>query len=145
MGQDKSGIEGNTYRRTGRTYTFGGMPPERPRQVELKRVPLQVGSALFFAGIVTLPLLPAHDGVLCPLRAATGIPCPFCGMTTSVGAIGRGRLYEAAAANPAGLVALACALAVVILRPPLVRVPVGPLLVALGAMWVFQLFRFSVL
>ena len=37
----------------------------------------------------------------CLLRAATGVPCPFCGMTTGVLATLHGDLGTAFAANPA--------------------------------------------
>ena len=39
-------------------------------------------------------------GPLCPLRRATGVPCPFCGMTTGVLALSRGDVVAAFAANP---------------------------------------------
>ena len=50
------------------------------------------------------PLLLAHDGdhglPPCPLRTLTGVPCPFCGMTTATVAITHGNWLAAAAANP---------------------------------------------
>ncbi|GGV23417.1 hypothetical protein GCM10010182_52370 [Actinomadura cremea] len=39
-------------------------------------------------------------GVLCPLRALTGIPCPFCGGTTVFIELGSGHPARAALANP---------------------------------------------
>ncbi|WP_375013627.1 DUF2752 domain-containing protein [Actinomadura sp. 21ATH] len=51
-------------------------------------------------------------GVLCPLRAVTGIPCPLCGGTTVFIEMGSGRPVQAVLANPvafAGAVALALA------------------------------------
>ncbi|MEW2356530.1 DUF2752 domain-containing protein [Spirillospora sp. NPDC029432] len=51
-------------------------------------------------------------GVLCPLRAVTGIPCPLCGGTTVFIEMGSGRPAQAVLANPvafAGAVALALA------------------------------------
>lgn len=51
-------------------------------------------------------------GVLCPLRAFTGIPCPLCGGTTVFIELGSGRPVQAVLANPvafAGAVALALA------------------------------------
>lgn len=51
-------------------------------------------------------------GVLCPLRAFTGIPCPLCGGTTVFIEFGSGRPVQAALANPvalAGAVGLAVA------------------------------------
>jgi hypothetical protein len=46
-------------------------------------------------------------GTLCPLRRATGIPCPLCGLTTGVAAAVQGDLPAAVHAHPAALVALA--------------------------------------
>jgi hypothetical protein len=66
-------------------------------------------------------------------------------MTTSVVATGRGRFSEALAANPGGLVAVAAALVLLLFRPKRVRVHVGLLVAVVSAMWVFELFRFSVL
>ncbi|MFI0354431.1 DUF2752 domain-containing protein [Actinomadura sp. 9N407] len=51
-------------------------------------------------------------GVLCPLRAVTGIPCPLCGGTTVFIEMGSGRPVRAVLANPvafAGAIALALA------------------------------------
>ena len=51
-------------------------------------------------------------GVLCPLRALTGIPCPVCGGTTVFIEFGGGHPVRAALANPlvlTGAVALALA------------------------------------
>jgi hypothetical protein len=38
------------------------------------------------------PNLDLNGPVLCPFRLATGLPCPFCGMTRSLVALGQGRL-----------------------------------------------------
>lgn len=51
----------------------------------------------------------AHDGpVLCPLRLATGIPCPACGLTRSFCALASGRPAEAFAEHLLGPPAFAC-------------------------------------
>ncbi|MEU6034424.1 DUF2752 domain-containing protein [Actinomadura sp. NPDC047616] len=42
-------------------------------------------------------------GVLCPLRALTGIPCPLCGGTTVFIELGSGRPVAALLANPVAL------------------------------------------
>ncbi|WP_233525809.1 DUF2752 domain-containing protein [Actinomadura spongiicola] len=42
-------------------------------------------------------------GVLCPLRAFTGIPCPLCGGTTVFIELGSGRPGQAVLANPVAL------------------------------------------
>ncbi|HWL66184.1 MAG TPA: DUF2752 domain-containing protein [Actinomycetota bacterium] len=115
------------------------------RRIDLSGFHLQVSAGLLLLGAFLWPLIPGHIGLVCPLRATTGIPCPLCGMTTSVVATGRGRFSDALAANPGGLVAVAAAVILLLFRPKNVRVHVGLLVVVLTAMWVFELFRFSVL
>lgn len=97
------------------------------------------------AGGAALQLLEAHSPFVCPLRTLTGIPCPLCGMTTSVEATIRLDLADAVAATPAGLFAVAAAIALLVLRPSAIRVRAGGVYAALAAMWVFQLYRFSIL
>ena len=92
-----------------------------------------------------LQLLPVHVPIFCPLRAATGVPCPLCGMTTSVEATLRLDLGHALAATPAGILAVGAAIALLVLRPSAIRLPASALYVALAAMWAFQLHRFSLL
>ncbi|WP_240487083.1 DUF2752 domain-containing protein [Actinomadura flavalba] len=46
----------------------------------------------------------SDPGVLCPLRAVTGIPCPLCGGTTVFVEMGSGRPVRALLANPVVLV-----------------------------------------
>jgi len=92
-----------------------------------------------------LQLLPVHVPILCPLRMATGVPCPLCGMTTSVEATLRFDLGDALAATPAGILAVGAAIALLVLRPSVIRLPASSLYVALAAMWIFQLHRFSLL
>jgi hypothetical protein len=45
-------------------------------------------------------------GTLCPLRRATGVPCPLCGLTTGVWAAVHADLPTAAASHPLALPAL---------------------------------------
>lgn len=40
----------------------------------------------------------------CAMKALTGIPCPSCGMTTSISLVMHGDLAAASEANPAGLI-----------------------------------------
>lgn len=115
------------------------------RPVELDPVDLRgAGAALLAAGAL-LPLLPGHPGISCPLRRLTGIPCPLCGMTTSVEATLRLHLHAAFAANPAGLLAVALAVLIVVRRPHRLTVPVALTPVLLAGMWLFELHRFSIL
>jgi hypothetical protein len=68
------------------------------------------------------PALVAHtggQGLPCPLRTLTGVPCPFCGMTTATVAITHGRWGAAASANPLAYLAaalLACTAPVLVAR-----------------------------
>ena len=85
---------------------------------ELRRTGVVLlGSAL------VLPVLPGHPGIICPLRALTGVPCPLCGMTTSVVDSAHGDVPGALAASPAGLAAVLLAAALLIVRPKRVAVP----------------------
>lgn len=93
----------------------------------------------------------AHDpGILCPVRALTGVPCPFCGGTTVFMELGAAHPAKALAANPvvlAGTIGLALA--------PLgsgrrwwamkPRTRVWILGVVIGLSWVWQLARFGFL
>lgn len=115
-----------------RTLTFEG--------VVLRRL----GLAMIAIGAL-LAYSPLHPGLLCPLRASTGVPCPFCGMTTSVKACVRMDFGAALAANPGGIAAIAATIALAIWRPRTITLPIAALAAAGLAMWIFQLFRFEVL
>ena len=92
---------------------------------------------------LVLPHVPGDPGLLCPLRTTTGIPCPLCGMTTSVKASLRGDLHGALLANPLGLVAVITAL-VLLVRPMWRRMQLpAAMLAGVGLLsWLFQLHRF---
>jgi hypothetical protein len=93
-----------------------------------------------------LPLLPGHAGLSCPLRTLTGVPCPLCGMTTSVEATVHGHLLSALQANPAGPFAVLAALVLLARRParPL-RLPTAAVVMLLLGMWIFELHRFALI
>lgn len=65
------------------------------------------------AGVVAALVHRVHDpGILCPIRALTGVPCPLCGGTTVFMELGAAHPVKALVANPfalAGAVGLATA------------------------------------
>jgi hypothetical protein len=102
---------------------------------------LRAGAAGMLAAAAVLPALPVHPSVACPLRTATGIPCPFCGMTRAVIAAAHGHLGTSLAFNPGGIVVLALAV-VALLRPQWLarlRLPWWSFAVVLGALWVWNI------
>jgi hypothetical protein len=106
---------------------------------------LRTAGAAMLAAAVVLPALPGHPHLFCPLRTFTGIPCPLCGMTTSVEASVHGHLAHALAANPAGPIAVVVAVWLLVRRPATIRVSLPVVVVALALMWAFELARFHVL
>lgn len=54
------------------------------------------------------------DGPPCPFRTATGVPCPGCGMTRLADAVAHGRIGDALAADPAGVLILVALLVVAV-------------------------------
>jgi hypothetical protein len=104
------------------------------------------GAVMLGAAAVKATLLPAHAGIPCPLRTLTGIPCPFCGMTTSVTNTVQLRLGSAVAANPAGVLVVLAAIALLVVpRLRAVDVPRWLPHAALTLMWMWELFRFGIL
>jgi hypothetical protein len=103
------------------------------------------GAAMLALG-AGLPHVPGNPGLPCPLRTVTGVPCPLCGLTTSVKAVMRADLAGATAANPFGLVAVGLAV-LLLLRPQLrnLRVPANVLLLGVVMSWFVQLHRFHFL
>ena len=115
---------------------------------------LRAVGLLMAAGGLLLPLGPDVDLPLCPLREVTGVPCPFCGMTTATIAAAHGDFGGSIAANPAALVLVVAVAAAFVpplyrsgllrriaarARPWLVRLP----WFALPVLWFWQLDRFG--
>jgi hypothetical protein len=107
---------------------------------------LRVPAAGVVVGGLVLAHLPSSVGLPCPLRTLTGVPCPFCGLTTSVRALGGGHLGASFRAAPLGLLVVGFALVALTGRiPGRLRLPVPALAVAVAGEWIFELFRFHVL
>ena len=104
---------------------------------------LRRASVVMLGSALALPVLPGHPGIICPLRALTGVPCPLCGMTTSVVDSAHGDVSGALAASPAGLGAVLLAAALLIVRPKRVAVPWIAVVATLTGMWLYQLHRFG--
>jgi len=113
--------------------------------LELDPVDIRGAAAALLTAGAILPLLPGHPGIACPLRRLTGIPCPLCGMTTSVEQTLRLHLHAAVLANPAGLLAVALAVVLVVRRPHRLAIPAVVPVLLLALMWLFELHRFSIL
>ena len=107
---------------------------------------LRVAGAAMLGAALVRPLLPGAPGIPCPLRSLTGLPCPLCGMTTSVTAAVHLRGGDALAANPAGVAAVAVAVALLALRrPPAHPVPRWAVVAAVAGAELFQLARLGLL
>jgi Protein of unknown function (DUF2752) len=119
--------------------------PAVVRMVALDPTDLRTSGAVMLGAAIALPLLPGHPGLECPLRRFTGVPCPLCGMTTSVEDGVRLHLGRAFLANPGGLAAIAAAVLLLVLRPQRLRVPTLLPPFVLSVLWLFELHRFSIL
>jgi hypothetical protein len=93
--------------------------------------------------ITVLATLIGIVGFLLCVIPITGVPCPLCGMTTSVEAAVRLDVRSAFDANPAGIALVVLALIVLAIRPRRVVVPSVVLPVVLASMWAFELHRFG--
>jgi hypothetical protein len=111
--------------------------------VTLDVADLRIAGLALCAAALVLPVVPFYPGITCPLRASTGLPCPLCGLTTSVRATLRLEVAEAVAINPGGLVAVGAALALLVTRRPRIAVPAAALPILIACLWVFELFRFD--
>jgi uncharacterized protein DUF2752 len=96
------------------------------------------GAAMLGAALVW-PLSPVHPPNVCPLRSTTGVPCPFCGMTRAVVAAVHGHLGVSLRYNPAGILIVAVAIAMLLgWRTERVRLPKWFFPVCLGVLWAYN-------
>jgi hypothetical protein len=103
----------------------------------------RVPAAGFLLGGLVLAHLPSSVGLPCPLRTLTGIPCPFCGVTTSIRALFSGHAGAALSAAPLGLVVVVvAAFAALRLIPRTFAIPRVAIAAALLAEWLFELHRY---
>ncbi len=107
------------------------------------------------------PMIMAHtggQGLPCPLRTLTGVPCPFCGLTTATVALAHGEWATAAKTSPLAYLA---AILVVGTAPVLVARVFGRatlprpasrvtrrrvsrvMIVIVALSWLFQLHRYG--
>lgn len=114
---------------------------------EIPVTPARPLAAALLVGGALWQLSPIHPPLVCPLRATTGIPCPFCGMTRAVTSAVRGDITASLRYNPGGIVLVV--LAIVVLVAPLLlrgrapsramlRVPVVALVAGASALWVWN-------
>lgn len=107
---------------------------------------VRMGGVLMLGVAAVWPLVASGPlgSLTCPLLATTGVPCPLCGMTTSVVATTRLDFAGAVAANPFGPVAVAVVLWLLVDRSRRwLRAPSWVWATAAVASWLFQLTRFT--
>jgi hypothetical protein len=91
-----------------------------------------------------LPIPGDSSPVLCPLRAVTGVPCPFCGTTRGVIDAVHGDVAGSLLMNPGALLLVvgAVLLLVGVVKRP-VAFPRWSLVVGVAGLWAFQLFKYA--
>ncbi len=113
-----------------------------PVALDLK--PLRVAGAAMIGIAAVRPALPGTDIVLCPLRRATGVPCPFCGMTRAVTAAVHGDMGASLFFNPGGLLIIALAILLLVAwRWRRAVLPVWAVFTLFALLWAWQLFKYT--
>jgi hypothetical protein len=74
-----------------------------------------------------------------------GIPCPACGLTTAVRNVMSGNEWAGIRAAPIVVVIVAVALYALIARRLTMAIPYVVIALIVGAEWIYELFRFSIL
>jgi Protein of unknown function (DUF2752) len=100
---------------------------------------VRVAAAAMLGVAVVWPRLPVHPPLACPFRAITGIPCPLCGMTRAVVAAIHGHLLDSLRFNPAGILLVLVAIALVAgARLDRVRIPPWLLVTFVALLWAWN-------
>lgn len=98
-------------------------------------------------GLVALgAILPFSPIPPCPMLTATGIPCPFCGMTRSVRSLAQLDMAGSLRYQPFGAIALLCGFVLLLMwaipktrTVSAVRVPLVVVVIAVGVSWIWNI------
>ena len=111
-------------------------------RVEIDLGGLRVAGGGMLAAGMLWPLHPHALDTPCVFHAVTGVPCPLCGMTRSVTATMHLRLHDALAFNPAGVLAVLVAIALLLRAGPRsLSVPRWAVPASIALLWSCQLLR----
>ncbi len=95
-------------------------------------------------GVAAVAPLLGGPGIGCPLRAMTGVPCPFCGMTRGVTDAVHGDVTAAAALNPGSvLLVVAAVVLLVAWRRRTATFPAWLPYALVATLWAYQLFKYA--